>query len=218
MDWEDLASFQLDDTPYLMVADIGDNDAKRKHRTLYFVEEPTPEKKGETKIDWQVDFTYPDGPRDAESAAVDIDQQRALILSKRDIPPRLYEVPLRTESDDKVTATRLGNIRSLRRPSRQEVEFAPKTKDWYWQPVGMDISEDGLAAVILTYQAVYYYQRQPDQDWLHALNTRPVRVSLGNFKNAESVAFGDDKREVFVTGENKHSRLLRVDLSGVTAP
>jgi len=215
-DWEDLASFRLDDTPYLMVADIGDNDAKRDRRTLYFVEEPSPEKKGKSKLDWQVDYVYPDGPRDAESAAVDIDGQTALILSKRDIPPRLYEVPLRTESDDEVTATLLGTVNSLHRPSRNDVEFAPKTKDWYWQPVGMDISEDNLAAVILTYRAVYFYQRQAGQDWLDALNSRPVRISLGNFKNAESIAFGNSEREVFVTGENKNSRLLRVDLSGVT--
>ena len=40
---------------------------------------------------------------------------------------------------------------------------------------------------------------------------------IGNFKNAESIAFGDDKRTVFVTGENKHSRLLRIDFSGVAA-
>ncbi|MCJ7591805.1 MAG: hypothetical protein MUO51_10700, partial [Woeseiaceae bacterium] len=90
-----------------------------------------------------------------------------------------------------------------------------KTKDWHWQPVGMDISADGLVAVILTYRHVYYYRRQADQDWFAALNTTPVQVSLGNFKNAESIAFGDDKRTVFVTGENKHSRLLRIDFSGV---
>jgi len=216
-DWEDLASFRLDNIPYLMVADIGDNNAKRDRRTLYIVEEPAPEKKGEENLDWQVDYVYPDGPRDAESAAVDIDEQRALILSKRDIPPRLYAVPLRAESDDPVTATWLGTVNSLQRPSRNDVEFAPKSNDWYWQPVGMDISEDNLAAVILTYRAVYYYQRQADQAWLEALNSRPVRISLGNFKNAEAIAFGNGEREVFVTGENKNSRILRVDLSGVTA-
>jgi len=217
-DWEDLASFVLDDKAYLMVADIGDNDARRKDRTLYFVEEPEPEKKGKAKTSWQVDFQYPDGPRDAESAAVDIDNQRVLILSKRDLPPRLYEVPLHTDTDASVTASRIGSIKSLNRPPKRDVEYAPKTKDWYWQPVGMDISRDNLAAVILTYRALYYYERQPDQDWLAALNSKPVRVSLGNFKNAEAVAFGDGKREVFVTGENKHSRVLRIDLQGVTAP
>jgi hypothetical protein len=215
-DWEDLASFRLNDTPYLMVADIGDNDAKHDQRTLYFVEEPPLEKKGKSKLDWQVDFAYPDGARDAESAAVDIDGQRVLILSKRDIPPRLYAVPLLVESEDTVTATLLGTVNSLHLPSLSDVEFAPARKDWYWQPVGMDISQDNLAAVILTYREVYYFQRQADQDWLQALNSQPVRISLGNFKNAEAIAFGDDEREVLVTGENKNSRILRVDLSGVT--
>ncbi|NQV87504.1 MAG: hypothetical protein HQ492_10560 [Woeseiaceae bacterium] len=215
VDWEDLASFSLDGKPYLMVADIGDNDAKRDHRTLYFVEEPTPEKNGTAKLDWKTQFRYPDGPRDAEAAAVDVDKGRVLILSKRDIPPRLYELPLQYGSDDELLAKALGTIKSLRRPSRQDVEYAPKTKDWHWQPVGMDIAPGNLAAVILTYRYVYYYRRQPDQDWFAALNTAPAQVSLGNFENAESISFGDDEWTVYVTGENKHSRLLRIDFSGV---
>jgi len=212
-DWEDLASVHIDGKPYLMVADIGDNEAKHDHRTLYFVEEPSPQKKGKEKLSWRVRYAYPDGPRDSEAAAIDVENNRALILSKRDLPPRLYEVPLKTDTDEVLIATSLGTVDSLNRPTHQEVEFAPKTKDWFWQPVGMDISEDNLAAVILTYRAVYYYQRQPGQDWLEALNTKPARISIGNFKNAESIAFGDNKRSVFVTGENKHSRLLRIDLN-----
>ena len=209
-DWEDLASFTLDGDPYVVVADIGDNLGKRKKVTLYVAKEPrTSEDK--TRVDWHVDFEYPDGPRDAESAAVDVDRERFLILSKRDIPPALYEVPLK--SDDKVTAKWLGTIDSLPRPARQDVEFATRTKDWHWQPTGMDISADNRAAVILTYRAIYYYVRQPDQDWFDALNSKPVRVGLGNFRNAEAVAFGDDARTVYVTGEDRHARLLRVDLS-----
>jgi hypothetical protein len=212
-DWEDLASFELDSKPYLLVADIGDNDAKRKSRTLYFVEEPAVAKKDKARVAWRVDFKYPDGPRDAEAAAVDIENRRALVLTKRDIPPVLYELPLEASDDKKVTAQWLGTIKSLPAPSRQDVAFAPKTKDWHWQPVGMDISADNLAAVILTYRAVYYYTRRPDQDWFDALNTRPLRVSLGRFPNAEAIAFADDKRRVVVTGENKHSPLLLIDFS-----
>ncbi len=212
-DWEDLASFRLDGKPYLMVADIGDNDAKHDHRTLYFVVEPTPKKKGKEKLSWQLDFAYPGGPRDAEAATVDVDNQRALILSKRDLPPRLYEVPLQPEAEDTRTATWLGTVNSLHQPTRQEIAIAPSIKDWFWQPVGMDISADNQAAVILSYRTVYYFQRKAGQTWLEALNSKPSRVSLGNFENAESVAFGDNKRTVFVTGENKHSRLLRIDFN-----
>lgn len=213
-DWEDLASFRRNDIPYLLVADIGDNDAKRNYRTLYVVEEPQPEKNGESKTAWQIDYTYPDGPRDSESVAVDIENQRVLILSKRDLPPVLYAVPLRPGSGGRITATRLGRIESLPRPTRAEVEFAALRKDWHWQPTGMDISQDNLAAVILTYRAVYYYERRPQQDWLAALNGKPFRIGLGNFKNAEAIAFADDRRTVIVTGENKHSRVLRISLNG----
>ncbi|MDH3304158.1 MAG: hypothetical protein OEM50_00745 [Gammaproteobacteria bacterium] len=218
VDWEDLASFSIDGTPYLLVADIGDNDAKYKTRTLYVVEEPVAAKNKKKKIAWQIDFRYPDGPRDAESVAVDVENQRALVLTKRNTPPVLYEVPLQPVDDKKVTAKWLGTIRSLPPPSRLDVEFAPKTNDWHWQPVGMDISADNLAAVILTYRAVYYYTRQPGQDWFDALNTRPRRVSLGNFRNAEAIAFGNDTRMVVVTGENKHSRLLLIDFNEAPTP
>jgi len=210
-DWEDLASFTLDGDPYLMVADIGDNDAKHKSRKLYFLKEPKAGKK-DTKVDWEITFEYPNGPRDAEAAAIDIENERVLILSKRDIPPSLYEVPLRTADDRKVTAKWLGTMNGLPKPSRQDVEFAPKTKDWHWQPSSMDISADNAAAVVLTYRAVYYFLRRPDQSWFEALNTQPIRISLGNFKNAEAVAFADDNRTVMVTGENKNSLLLRVNL------
>ena len=194
-----------------MVADIGDNDLRHKTRTLYFLKEPKAGK-DKTTVDWEVRFKYPNGRRDAEAAAVDIENQRALILSKRDIPPQLYEVPLRADEDEKVTAKWLGTIDSLPKPSRQDVEFALKTKDWHWQPVGMDISQDNRAAVIMTYRAIYYYLRRPGQTWFEALNGKPIRIGLGNFINAEAVAFADDRRTVMVTGENKHSLLLRVDL------
>ena len=211
-DWEDLASFELDGKPYLMVADIGDNDGRHKSRRLYFLKEPEAGKKS-TTVDWEVSFRYPDGPRDAEAAAVDIDNERVLILSKRDIPPALYELPLRTDDDDeKVTARWLGTIAGLPHPSRQDVEFAPRTKDWHWQPSAMDISKDNRAAVILTYRAAYYFLRRPGQDWYDAFNMEPIRIGLGNFVNAEAVAFADDHRTVVVTGENRNALLLRVDL------
>ncbi|MEL7186265.1 MAG: hypothetical protein AAFN50_07500, partial [Pseudomonadota bacterium] len=46
-DWEDLASFRYDDKPYLMIADIGNNESQHDHGTLYFVAEPAPQKNSE---------------------------------------------------------------------------------------------------------------------------------------------------------------------------
>jgi len=213
-DWEDLASFRLEDIAYLLIADIGDNLANRPYRTLYIVEEPQVAENNKAKIAWQLDYSYPNGPRDAESVAVDVENQRILVLSKRDIPPLLYALPLRPNVGDKLTASLLGPVLSLPRPRREDVEFALLLNDWYWQPTGMDISQDNLAAVIMTYRAVYYYERHPGQSWFDALNSKPLRISLGNFENAEAIAFADDQHTVVVTGEDKHSRVLRIDLNG----
>ena len=100
---------------------------------------------------------------------------------------------------------------SLKKPTDHETRIAPETEDWYWQPVGMDISADGEAAVILTYEAVYYFGREAGQSWIDVLNSRPLRVRLEGLSNAEAVAFGEDRWTVFVTGENRNSPLLRID-------
>ena len=39
-DWEALASFELQDTAYLLIADVGDNWNQREPSSLYVVEEP----------------------------------------------------------------------------------------------------------------------------------------------------------------------------------
>lgn len=211
IDWEDLAAFRSDGESLLMVADIGDNLAVWRHRSLYVVTEPDVESDGTATASRRVDFRYPDGPRDAESAAVDAGSRSALVLTKRDLPPRLYSIPLEGNADSVVQADFLGTIDSLKEPTEHETRIAPDIDDWYWQPVGMDISADGESAVILTYEAVYYFRRTAGQSWLEALNSRPLRVPLEGLPNAEAVAFGQDRWTVFVTGENRHSPLVRID-------
>jgi hypothetical protein len=211
-DWEDIASFVLDDTPYLLVADIGDNDARHEHATLYVVEEPDLEDgdEQESEAAWRIRFRYPDGPRDAEAVAVDAANDRVLVLTKRDIPPVLYSVPLRPETGGIVEAQRLGEIVSLPPPTRQDLEFAPQTKDWHWQTTAMDIAPDGSAAVVMTYAAVYYYPF--DGDWLSSLNQVALGFGLRRIRDAESVAFGADSNTIFLTVERKKAPLFRIDM------
>ena len=217
VDWEDIASFRLGGNPYLLVADIGDNESRRRDVTVYIVEEPEPDQ-DEAEIAWSFDFSYPKGSRDAESLTVDIDNERILVLSKRDIPAVLYELPLRPSTDKRQEAKRLGTVSSLPQPSRQDLEFAPATKNWYWQPVAMDISANGRAAVILTYRGVYYFKRAADKTWIETFQKRPAPISVGDFSNAESAAFSRDGKSVFVTFENPGAILLRIDLNEYKAP
>ena len=163
---------------------------------------------------WRIDFRYPDGPRDVEAVAVDIANERVIMLTKRDLPPVLYEVPLRPAADETLTATRLGTIKSLPPPTRQDLEQAIFTKDWHWQATGMDLSADGGLAVILTYRAVYVYRRGPGESLYESLSGRPYGLGLGNFRDAESVAFSADGESIFVTVERRHAPLLRIDMNG----
>jgi hypothetical protein len=217
-DWEDLASFRLNDTPYLLIADIGNNDRKRKDVRLYVVEEPELDQK-KARIAWEFDFEYPEGRRDAEAIAVDAENERILVLTKRDVPAVLYELPLKPESKKKrVKARRLGVVDSLPQPRRQDVEAAALKNSWYWQPSAMDINADGSAAVILTYDAMYYYARDKGEPWLDAMQKPPLRLRIRKYSNAESIAFSGSGDAAFITTERKHAPLLRVDLSGVPKP
>ena len=216
-DWEDLASFTLDDLPYLLVADVGDNERRRKDVRLYVVEEPEPDA-DKVKIAWRIEFSYPEGPRDAEAVAVDGVNERILVLTKRDIPAVLYALPLRPETDDTIIAERLGAIGTLPRPSKADVDNALVLKDWHWQPTGLDISSDDGSILILTYRGVYYYPRGPGESVPEVLGRPPFGLSLGRLRGAESIAFGHGNDVAYVTTERRNAPLLRINLGAPTEP
>ena len=106
IDWEDIESFVLGGRAYILIADLGDNNAKRKNCSFYVIEEPdpallSPEKDLIVPIAWQVPVAYRDGPHDCEAVAVDPgsasdgSEGKVYILLKREYPPRLFTVPLR---------------------------------------------------------------------------------------------------------------------------
>lgn len=211
-DWEDLASFTLDGVPYLVAADIGDNDGSRKDVRLYVIEEP---EAGDDKVkpEWRIEFTYPEGPRDAESIAVDVANERVLILTKRDVPALLYAVPLQPGTEKRINAERLGSVASLPQPSHSDLEFARQANTWHWQPTSMDIADDGTQAVVLTYGGVFLYPRLAGQDWLEALQQQPLVVSRSGNRQAESVAFDAAGESVYITLEQRNAPLFRLPVT-----
>ena len=216
-DWEDLASFTLEGEPYLLIAAVGDNDSKRKDVTLFVIEEPKPDEKKQ-KVEWRIDFSYPGGPRDAEAVAVDVENDRVLVLTKREIPAALYEIPLRPDSKKTQEAKRLGTLATLPQPSRRDVEFAPRTDDWYWQPTAMDLSPDGRLLAVLTYGGVYLYRRTADEGWIDAVQRPPLVLGTTRNRQAESIAFNADGSALFITLEGRDAPLIRAILPVRKAP
>lgn len=216
-DWEDLASFTLDGVPYLVAADIGDKDGKRKDVRIYVIEEP---EAGDDKVDyaWYIEFTYPEGPRDAESVAVDLENGRILVLTKRDVPALLYALPLQPGSGKRQYAERLGVVATLPQPTRSDLEFAAKVNSLHWQPTAMDISDDHSQAVVLTYGGLYLYRREAGEDWLGAFQRPPAVISRTRNRQAESASFDRDATAVYVTLEQRNAPLFRLPLEPETGP
>ena len=213
VDWEDLAAFVHEGRPYLLVADTGDNEGRREILTLYAVAEPElPDGATVTATPaWRVDFRYPDGPHDAEAVAVDAPAGAIYVLTKRDVPPVLYRLPLVPPGAEPVTATRVRTLNALPRPRYTDLEVARVTNHWHWQPTAMDLAPDGSFAVVLTYGSVYYFRRQPGQELGEALSGRPLGFGLRRLRNAEALAVAPDGHSLYVGVEARRAPLLRIE-------
>lgn len=209
-DWEDLAAFTLHGTPYLIIADTGDNRATRDVCSLYIIKEPTlPAHSLRTRqqahFQYQIRFRYANGPRDCEAVAVDARQQTILLLTKRTSPPLVYELPFERPPDQEiVTAQKIATLPTIPPPTTQDL--LTKYGQYRSQPTAMDISQDGNVFIVLTYKDAYSFRRQSGQTWQTVLTTTPLQISLphpdsGVLKQREALAIDYSTGNIFVTSE-----------------
>lgn len=216
-DWEDLAAFSLEQTPYLLIADIGDNLAGRSRCSLYIVREPEvsdtrPEQEQLLPVEWQIRFSYPDGPRDCEAVAVDARQKQVLLLSKRDRPPVLYELPL-MPSSEVVVATVIGPMTTIPPPTPEDIK---QPYGFVWsRPTAMDLSTDGNRLVVLTYKQAYAFDRAPGQSWQSVITAPAVCIPLphpttGILPIREALCVQPGTGDLFITGEVPPAPVFRL--------
>ncbi len=196
VDWEDMASYQTADGHFLLLADVGDNEAVRPFVQLHIVREPgEPPISGQLPVDTTITVLYPDGARDCEGVAVDAATGFVYLLSKRDSLPRLYRVPLDSPPLMPVTAEYLGEINSL--PLPEGGELAPAGSITKVSPTALAFSSDGSQALIVTLEHSYLYRRDEQQDWLQALNGEPVLIEVPDYPQIEA---GDFHRDGILIG------------------
>lgn len=205
-DWEDLTSVPVEGGRWIVAGDIGDNWAKRRSIKLYFANEPRTgdfdRYSGYVDLQHWLELTYPDGARDCEAMAFDPVENRILLLSKRDKPPRLYAVDLETAlTEAEAQLEFLGAIHPLRLPTFEDRAHWGNRTDWISQPTGLDISPDGMEAVVLTYRSLYRFRRQQGEDWLSALQRQPDEVIGPPAPQNEAIAYSADGKSVLVTTE-----------------
>lgn len=214
VDWEDLASFVWQGRSWLLVADTGDNLARRDEVVLHLVPEPEAQNgryAGSVRPHWSLRFRYPGGPRDCEAVAVDVPRGEILLLSKRNQPAVLYSLPLQAPmpSAGPVKARKVTAVEIL--PVATDSHLLELFGSFQTQPTAMDISADGLAAVVLTYQDAYLYRRQPRESWATAMQRQPQRIvlpGLDYLPQREALCFTADGSGLLVTSEGEGAGLF----------
>jgi hypothetical protein len=218
-DWEDITRIPGKDGPLLVIGDVGDNHAGRKRVRLFFFPEPDPDGPKQLSVSHAVSVRYPDGPRDVEAMAYDAEADRILLLSKRDIPPRLYGIPLDLALyGQEVEAEFLGEVPGFRPPTRNDILKNPFRGRWVSQPTGMDISPDGRLAAVITYRSLYLFGRNDGESWPEAFARAPVEFRGPPGTHDEAVTFSPDGRSVYVTTEGRPAPVYRLELPSDLMP
>jgi len=215
-DWEDIASYEINGRAYLIIGDIGDNNAVHPECVLYVIAEPDPAALSPTDElvatpERIIRYIYPDGLRDCESLAVDIRERAIYLISKRTQPPILYRLPLFPEDTGNrpLIAEELGPINGIPQPSGLLSRMSVPWGKWRAQPCSLDISTDGKTAALLTYGEVYLYERQDSEGWATTFARGGQALAAHNLPQAEAVCFAADGQSLYVTTEGSPAPLIR---------
>jgi hypothetical protein len=211
IDWEDISDFHEDGKGYLLIGDIGDNRARRRFVRLYAVAEPAIDAE-RVALAWQIDYVYPDGPRDAEGLAVDPTDGEIYVLTKRDTPPALYRIP-RPTGRERVTAEHVVDLETLPPPPLRYLFSNPVYGLLFNLPTALDIiaGPDGSARMlVVTYGDAHIYDRSADESWADALRRTPQTVPLPRLRQIEAGIFIDDGAKLLIGTEQRPAPLARV--------
>ncbi|NLF29451.1 MAG: hypothetical protein GX591_01035 [Planctomycetes bacterium] len=203
IDWEDMASAVLDGLPTLIVADVGDNGARRSAVRLYLATEPdgraTTQPAEPFRVRRTIVFTYADGPRDCEAVAVDPTEPAVYLIDKQRRPScGVYRLPLAPPSTQPSAKPAIERIATL----------------GHSYVTAMDISPDGRRAVVGTYTDAFEYTRRADESWADAFARPPRRISLPPRRQGESLCYGSDGATLYATSEKTPTPLIEVRPAG----
>ncbi len=207
-DWEDIAAFDLDGHPYLLIADTGDNGGLRKTLQLHVIPEPSQLVDAAVEPAWSIVFRWPDGARDCEAVAVDPASGQILLVSKKREPPELFALPLRPRTGGTLVARRLGTLAGVPQGDADEVRVNPALARIRSQVTAADIARDRHAMAVLTYRDVLIYRRRGREGWARALARPPDVHPLPWLPQAEALGWSADSRAMYATGELSPAPLL----------
>jgi hypothetical protein len=182
-DWEDmaLASGPVPGTNYIYLADIGDNNQISGEHAIYRFAEPAAGVSEVATYD-KINFTYPDGPHDAEALMVDNSSKDIYIITKRDARSRVYKLAYPQSTSAANEAVFTGTI-----------SFTGVTS--------AALSSDGKEILMKTYDKIYYWKKDKQQTVTQLLAETPVMLSHQPEPQGEAICFKNDNSGFFTLSE-----------------
>ena len=237
-DWEAMSSVMIEETPHLLIADVGDNLVNRANCRLYLLAEPEIDFKKKTvemtASAKHIDFTYEDGPRNCEAVAVDPLTndvwlvEKIYLDSKQTKSPGIYHLALpsdfvsdgTTAREEPESSTDSGSIENRSAGAGSDPPLAPnpvlvskRIADFPVRNVtGADFSPDGKYLIICNYLTAHLYSRDPEKTWRQTvLETRPIPVPLPLQRQGEAICFSVDSKSLFVISESDKQPIWKID-------
>jgi hypothetical protein len=182
-DWEALATGPCGKERCLFVGDIGDNNASRKHITIYRVAEPS--KAGGSATAEAFHATYPDGAQDAETLLAAPDGGLFIVTKGETSPVRVYKFPRDVRAGITVRLERMGQLKPVQEQTDRVTDGA--------------FSPDGRWVVLRTRRSLTFYRAD---EFVLGHFREVQRVDLSSLKEpqGEAVTFGSGNT-VYVASE-----------------
>ena len=225
VDCEDLCSFQVGNSRFLLLADTGDNSLRRKSVKLYLVVEPslaaieaTDDGKKKKKKDKPpqlkqkpvatIEFVYPDGPRNCEAVGVDVGSQSILLVTKEKNPGcEVFWMPLPLATDGK-----LSDLPAQPQQAKFLTRVAVPTT------TGMAIDPNGKRLVLLGRSQLFEFNMpaKPAADagkpFVPMLKAGPSPLSKPKQEQGEAVCFSPDGKTLYIASEGKKQPIWELHL------
>jgi len=228
-DWESMTSLTLDDQPYLVLGDSGDNLGIHDQYQLHlFVEPELPRVSDQQTLQpvATTKFVYTDGHRNSEAIAWSPADNQMLLISKEPHNAAVYAIELanKPEPDSVFSAQRLGSVATPPQSISDNL-LSNLAGVEMSQITGLEIDANSEKAYVLTYRGIYVYTRRTliansaDQmttsshqleDWATAFNRTPTLLSRHTLSQAEALALSPHTNELWFTSENLPAPLWRL--------
>lgn len=225
VDCEDLCSFQLGESRFLLLADTGDNDHRRKSCMLYLITEPSraeyeeaadgkKKKKKEKPPQLKrapvatIEFTYPDGARNCEAVGVDVGTKSIVLVTKEKNPGcDVFRLPLPLDKD--------GKLSDLPAQPQQAKHLAHITVPTI---TGLAVAPDSKRLVLLGRSQLFEFSRpttpaaDSSEPFVRMLKAGPRPLAKPKQEQGEAVCFSPDGKKLYVASEGKKEPIWELDV------